>query len=125
MLDGRRSVFGPEALGPDLLARCAAFDIHPTGPLWGRGALRTASACLELETRVLVTEVASPMRAGLERAGLEQERRMLRLRPEGLAWDWTGEDVLRLDFALPAGAYATAVLAELGDLESGGAYRPS
>ena len=35
MLDGSHSVFGPEPLTPALQSRLAAFDIHPTGPLWG------------------------------------------------------------------------------------------
>src|SRR5690606_31183672 len=35
MLDGSRSVFGPQPFDDSLAARLAAFDIHPTGPLWG------------------------------------------------------------------------------------------
>lgn len=125
MLDGRRSVFGPEPLTAELEARAAALDVHPTGPLWGRGALRSAGACRELEDRVLTADDALPLRAGLERAGLEQERRMLRLRPGALAWDWLDPATLRLDFSLPPGAYATAVLAELGDLSSAVGARSS
>lgn len=125
MLDGRRSVFGPEPLTPELRARCEAFDIHPTGPLWGRGALRTDRACGALESAVLQGDDTARLRSGLERAGLEQERRMLRLRPEAPAWSWVDASTLRLAFALPAGAYATAVLAELGDLVSAAGYRPS
>ena len=59
------------------------------------------------------------MRAGLEQAGLNQERRALRLRPAGLSWRWIEAAegaALELDFVLPAGAYATVVLAELGDI---------
>ena len=36
-LDGSRSVFGPEPWSDALADRLARFDIHPTGPLWGRG----------------------------------------------------------------------------------------
>lgn len=125
MLDGRRSVFGPEPLTPELRARCEAFDIHPTGPLWGRGTLRTDAACGALEAGVLQADDTARLRSGLEKAGLEQERRMLRLRPDALEGTWADESTLRLSFVLPAGAYATAVLAELGDLESGAGYRPS
>ncbi|HUH89890.1 MAG TPA: tRNA pseudouridine(13) synthase TruD, partial [Lysobacter sp.] len=35
MLDGSRSVFGPEPFNDALAQRLAAFDIHPSGPLWG------------------------------------------------------------------------------------------
>lgn len=124
MLDGRRSVFGPESPTPELQARCAGFDIHPTGPLWGRGELRTQGACRALEDAILAAGDAPALRAGLEAAGLEQERRALRMRPAALAWQWEA-DGLRLAFELPPGAYATTVLAELGDLESGRVHRSS
>ena len=42
----------------------------------------------------------------------------LRLRPGQLAWRWPAEDALELAFSLPPGAYATAVLAELGDMNT-------
>ena len=50
-----------------------------------------------------------------EAAGMKQERRALRLRPQEFVWEWQGDDVLELAFALPPGAYATTVLAEVGD----------
>ncbi|GAB2512740.1 tRNA pseudouridine(13) synthase TruD [Lysobacter humi (ex Lee et al. 2017)] len=115
MLDGRRSIFGPEPFDDALAARLAAFDIHPTGPLWGRGALRTTGDCAAIETAALEGEEAQALRAGLERAGLDQERRALRLRPADLRWT-QGAGTLELGFALPAGCYATTVLAELGDV---------
>ena len=116
MLDGSRSVFGPEPFDEALAARLAAFDIHPTGPLWGRGELRTTGAARAIETDALSEPVLVRLREGLEAAGLKQERRALRLRPDDLAWTWLGDDVLQLTFALPPGAYATTVLAELGDV---------
>ena len=116
MLDGSRSVFGPQALDAELSARLQRFDIHPTGPLWGRGELRTVGGARALELQALGDAQALRLREGLERAGLEQERRALRLRPEGLAWEWRAPDVLELGFALPPGTYATSVLAELGVL---------
>ena len=44
MLDGTHAIFGPEPWTDDLAHRLAAGDIHPTGPLWGRGELRPAGA---------------------------------------------------------------------------------
>ncbi len=114
MLDGSRSVFGPEPWSDALAARLASFDIHPAGPLWGRGALRSAGEALALETAALAEGDGPALCAGLERAGLAQERRALRLRPQDLAWDRPEPAALRLRFALPPGAYATTVLAELG-----------
>ena len=111
MLDGRKSVFGPEPITPALTARVAAFDLHPTGPLWGRGALRSTGAANALESAIAADEAA--LCKGLEMAGLSQERRALRVRAEGLAWAWAADDALELRFRLPPGCYATAVLAGL------------
>ena len=126
MLDGSRSVFGPEPWSDALAARLAAFDIHPSAPLWGRGELRSTGDAKALELAALADPASLALRAGLEGAGLAQERRATRLRPDGLAWQWLGEGVLELRFSLPAGAYATSVLAELGPThESGTPRRPS
>ncbi len=116
MLDGSRSVFGPEPLDDALAARLAAFDIHPTGPLWGEGELRTTGAARALEEAALDDAKSREIRAGLEAARLKQERRALRLRPQAMAWDWIANDGLRLTFELPPGSYATTVLGQIGDI---------
>jgi tRNA pseudouridine13 synthase len=118
MLDGSRSVFGPQPFDETLAQRLAGFDIHPTGPLWGQGELRTQDEAAGLESKALATENAALLRAGLERAGLRQERRSLRLRPAALEWRWRDAGTLELGFSLPPGTYATSVLAELGDLHN-------
>ncbi len=117
MLDGSRSVFGPEPWSDALAERLARFDIHPTGPLWGRGTLRSEDAARAVEEAALADATALRLREGLERAGMSQERRALRLRPDDLAWSWLAGDVLELRFTLPPGTYATTVLAELGRIE--------
>lgn len=115
MLDGSRSVFGPEPWSDALAKRLARFDIHPSAPLWGRGALRSTDAARALEEAALADETAMALRAGLESAGLAQERRAARLRPRAMGWRWRQADVLELDFALAPGAYATTILAGLGE----------
>lgn len=84
---------------------------QPTGPLWGRGRVPTTDAARALEAAVAERHAA--LCEGLEHAGLQQERRALVLRPDGLHWAWPQPDQLVLAFELPAGAYATAVLAEI------------
>ncbi|MEI2428882.1 tRNA pseudouridine(13) synthase TruD [Lysobacter yananisis] len=116
-LAGSRSVFGPEPWSEALAERLARSDIHPSGPLWGRGELRSVGAVRALELAALQDEQALALRAGLEAAGLEQERRALRLRAESLQWRWLDDGALELGFVLPAGAYATVVLAELGAID--------
>lgn len=114
ILDGSRSVFGPEPWNEVLAARLAEFDIHPSGPLWGRGELRCSDAAHELEVQAVSVGDGAALCAGLEAAGLKQERRALRLRAQAMAWDWPSSDMLHLRFELPAGCYATVMLAELG-----------
>lgn len=114
MLDGSRSVFGPEPWSEVLAERLARFDIHPSGPLWGRGELRSQGEARALELATLEGASLAALREGLERAGMDQERRALRLRPQSLSFDWPEPQTLRLHFGLPAGCYATTVLAELG-----------
>ncbi len=84
---------------------------QPTGPLWGRGRVTSTDQAQTLENAVAERHAA--LCDGLEHAGLDQERRALVLRPADLAWDWPQADQLVLSFALPAGTYATSVLAEI------------
>jgi len=114
MLAGSRSVFGPEAWSDALAERLARFDIHPSGPLWGEGELRTQGACAALETQVLTQGDAPALRAGLESARLKQERRALRQQAADLQWSWQDPQTLELRFDLVPGSYATALLHELG-----------
>jgi tRNA pseudouridine13 synthase len=92
--------------------RLARLDIHPTGPLCGRAsrALQPLAEARELEDGVL--RASGDWIAGLERFGLDADRRALRLVVEDVTWGWQG-DRLTLGFVLPAGAFATAVLREL------------
>ena len=131
MLEGSRSVFGPEPWNETLAARLADFDIHPSGPLWGVGGLRTTGAAHAIESVVLGDAQSLALRAGLEAEGLKQERRALRLRPDAMDWAWQDEDpgsgpgqALRLCFSLPAGCYATTVLAELGEITDASSRAP-
>jgi len=113
MLDGTHSVFGPEALTGETRSRAAAQDIHATGPMWGEGELRTRDRAREIEQAALAPY--EDLRKGLEAARMKQERRALRVRVQDLAWEWQPDGLL-LRFRLGPGAYATEVLAELGEV---------
>jgi tRNA pseudouridine13 synthase len=110
MLDGSRSTFTCSPPDPGLDRRCAAFDLHPTGPLPGRGDGGAAGEAAAVEERIL--EPYEGTVAALRRAGVGSSRRTLRVVPAGLSWQLDGT-TLALEFSLPAGAYATALLREL------------
>jgi tRNA pseudouridine13 synthase len=117
MLGGTHAIFGPEPWSESLASRLASLDIHPTGPMWGRGDLRTQGAARALEQTV--TDDHAGLARGLEQAGLEQERRSLRLVVADFSHVRESEDILYLQFALGAGSFATTVLRELCDWHSG------
>jgi len=111
MLNGRRSFFVPEAYDEDFPWRLSTGDIHPSGPLWGRGELPSRGAARDIE--LSVAGKLPDLTCGLEQAGLEQERRVLRVIPRDLAIEWHDAATLRIEFSLPPGSYATVLLREL------------
>lgn len=118
MLAGSQSFFQVETVDESLQKRLQDWDIHPSGPMWGRGRSVVSDQAAEVEQPVLdgLSDWLSP----LEHAGLKQERRALRLQAEGLEWQWLDERTLRLEFRLTSGSYATTVLRELLRTQSSG-----
>lgn len=110
MLDGRRSFFRADDIDATLVHRCETMDVHPSGPLWGRGDSPAQGEALHVEQAVTVAE--PQLCALLEAEGLEHERRALRLPVRDLHWSFEGGD-LTLRFELTRGAFATAVLHEI------------
>ena len=109
-LDGSRSSFPCTLPDETLEQRCAEFDIHPTGPLPGRGDGGVARAAAALDQDVLENEL--PLVDSLAGAGVDADRRSLRLKPGRLECE-LDDDSLLLAFDLPPGAYATSLLREL------------
>lgn len=94
--------------------RLALLDLHPTGPLWGEGDSPAQGHAHALEAAVTAGEKA--LCHWLAEAGMAHERRILRLPIGDLTWHYPEPDVLQLEFVLPAGCFATAVVRELVDL---------
>jgi tRNA pseudouridine13 synthase len=115
MLNGTNSFFATGQVDEEIKKRLHQFDIHPSGPLWGQGELHTSVEARALEWSVL--EEFADFRAGLERAGLKQQRRALRLLVHDMQWEFLTGNMLQLQFRLESGAYATSVLRELVDLK--------
>jgi tRNA pseudouridine13 synthase len=109
-LDGKGSVFPVDAADEALTTRIAELDVHPTGPMWGKGELLSQGRVRDLEQRVAseLTEACDLVIA----AGMNQERRALRLAVRELGWERQGADVL-VRFWLTKGSFATTVLREL------------
>lgn len=112
LLSGTRaSFFLAETLDDTLQRRLNEMDIHPTGPLWGKGAAPNTLDSLALENEVLADW--QNWRKELEKLGLSHERRALRLFPTDFTWQFADDNSLTVSFDLPPGSYATAVLREL------------
>lgn len=111
ILDGSRNYFQAPSIDETIAQRLLEMDIHPSGPLWGRGAPLTTDVALAVENDVLAPFGA--ICSGLEQAGMKQERRALRLRTDTLVWNHIDSTAISLSFQLPTGSYATSVLREL------------
>ena len=110
MLDGTRSIFPCENPGTDIEDRTRRLDVHPTGPMPGEKGTQPTGTVAELEQEVLqhwpqLIEVLKAQR-------VQASRRALRLYPADLEWS-IDDGGLVLNFVLPPGTYATAVLREI------------
>ncbi len=94
--------------------RLAILDLHPTGPLWGEGESPAANEVQALEAEAAAAEPA--IAKWLAEAGMKHERRILRLPIGGLSWHYPEPYILQLEFVLPTGCFATAVVRELVSL---------
>ena len=112
LLDNSHSYFLVTDIDDEIIRRLKEHDIHPSGPLWGRGELLSKGNIAEIEY-----ELANKFKifdVGLKNARLDQERRSLRLSVNDLKWNYDeGNNLIELSFFLPTGGYATAVLREI------------
>lgn len=111
-LDGSRSFFVADTVDEAITGRLAEHDIHPTGPLWGNGDLPCRDDALARELSV-IADCPELWKAACIENGMKQDRRALRVVARNLGWQWLDNDALRVEFSLPAGAYATTVLREI------------
>ena len=108
-LDGSNSIFGVAQVDQELQKRCEEMDIHPGGPLWGRGEPTCSGEVMALEQTIVTS--FTEFRHGLE-SQTERSRRALRLVVRDLEWEIDGSTVW-LEFGLTSGGFATAVLREI------------
>ena len=119
LLDNSHSYFLATDIDNEINRRLKEHDIHPSGPLWGRGALLSKFEVANLEE--VLADKFEIFDKGLKNARLDQERRSLRLSVNDLQWHLDKENkLLELSFFLPAGGYATAVLREIIKFKNAG-----
>lgn len=94
-------------------ARADAFEISPTGPIFGSRVIEPAAAVADREARALAEHGVSLSEMRPPRGiRLRGARRALRVRPSEAATREL-DDGLWLDFALPSGSYATVLIREV------------
>jgi tRNA pseudouridine13 synthase len=114
-LDGSASHFAVAEVDDELRARLGRFDIHPSGPLWGRG--NPPSQAQVLQNELAAAHDFSAVADLLAAQGLSQERRSLRCAVRELTSEQDAGS-LTLSFALRRGQFATAVLREICEFDS-------
>jgi tRNA pseudouridine13 synthase len=118
ILQGSRSLFAAaDSELDDLLRRSIDGDVHPALPLWGKGEVLTGAGQLRRQREILDQHQA--ICHFLEQQGLQLAHRAARVLADDFCWQFCDDNSVRLEFSLPAGSYATAVLAELMQHEQG------
>ena len=97
-------MFEVSEVDDDILRRCDTLDIHPAGCLCGAGARATHGG-----------HEKSRWIEALEKARVKAGWRSMRLRVCDLEWS-IADGRLTAGFSLQRGAFATAVLREIGDV---------
>ena len=115
-LDGTGSIFQVEHADDILQQRLRDGDVHPTAPLVGMDGAVVSQQAAALEQQALAAH--QQWCQGLTEYRLQGARRSIRLVPQQLSAAVTGDSVT-LNFALPAGCFATSVLRELACYRDG------
>jgi tRNA pseudouridine13 synthase len=91
--------------------RTKEWEISPTGPIYGYKMMRAKESSVDLEN--LILDETNLKLGAFRSVKAKGSRRPLRYRPEHLKWQMESDDVLKVEFSAPKGAYATALLDEL------------
>ncbi len=121
--DGRMISTGRAFLFNEQLRQAIARQVWETGEgwLWGRFHRDHAHSAIQQRLRQQYPVLCH----WLEGLGMNATPRPYRVQPVDLHWQWLSEDCLQLVFRLPAGAFATALLAELGQIDEPGLEPPA
>lgn len=87
-------------------------ELNITAPMLGDNGPQTTGDALSFEQHY-VDQHWTDFLTLFREERLETARRAMLLKPKNINWIWIDDTTLQLDFWLPAGSYATAVLREL------------
>jgi tRNA pseudouridine13 synthase len=110
ILSGSASFFCAEQIDPQIMQRLQSGDILISAPMWGEGQLGSKNEAHQFESRIAADNMT--VAKALASLGLKQERRAITLLPQNMSWH-IAQQVLKISFELPAGAFATSVLREV------------
>lgn len=116
MINGSQSCFPFAADDATIMSRLTSAELHLTAAMWGRGRSICTADAANWEREQL--QPWQEQLDGLERIGLNQERRSIRLMPGHLTIEQEADDQFLIAFDLPAGSFATSVLRELAQISS-------
>lgn len=111
--DGRQLIAPSWSSGLD--ARIAKAEFNPSGLLPGRAGhcLSPEGEAADREAFCVAAHDVEDWCEALSARGVDADRRALRVMPQKFDWSWKSPCTLSLEFSLPAGSYATAVVREL------------
>ncbi|RKS87090.1 TruD family tRNA pseudouridine synthase [Orbus hercynius] len=95
-----------------LQQRLESAELNITAPMLGDNGAQTKDDALRFEQQS-IDDYWADFLPLFRQERVETARRSARLRAKNLDWQWQDKATLTLDFWLPAGSYATAVLREL------------
>ena len=117
MLHGTHSVFVTEEADEPTAARLVEGDLHLAAPLWGKGV--DGSAAEPWREALATVPDGEEIANFLEARGPDLSWRAARVLPDDFCWQFCDDGSLQLEFALGAGSFATALLAEFVHYKEG------
>jgi tRNA pseudouridine13 synthase len=111
IFDQSRSYFKSDQLDSSVLDRIKKGVIHPAGLMAGKGNFETTAEALAMEESIVNTYQV--LVDGLIKFDLKADRRAFRVLVNNLQWKFQEDSQVVLNFFLPSGSFATALLREL------------
>ena len=103
-----------EKMTAEIESRLDNKELHITAAMWGKGSSMVTDSVEVLEQQIADQYIQ--FADSLEKAGMKQERRAMRLLPAKMQWQFDVDKSLVIKFELVKGSYATALLRELADI---------